>query len=138
MQRGRQMIALRGWCTSPLLMANPPFQSRQAQLESGVRGNVPAPFGAGERLQSPTYRYPNGGCEAILSVCCRKTSRPTTNSTLIDGLSCCTGSGAKMGLRSACLFNGRILCWKYPRHFHTRWRALAHEVLLVNLFPRDT
>src|SRR4029434_3685696 len=30
----------------------------QAQLESGVRGNVPAPFGAGERLQSPTYRYP--------------------------------------------------------------------------------
>src|SRR5215470_13453898 len=38
-------------------MANPPFQSRQAQLESGVRGNVPTPFGAGERLQSPTYRY---------------------------------------------------------------------------------
>jgi hypothetical protein len=22
-----------------------------------VRGNVPAPFGAGERLQGPTYRY---------------------------------------------------------------------------------
>ena len=42
-------------------MANPPFQSQQAQLESGVRGNVPAPFGAGERLQSPTYRYPTGG-----------------------------------------------------------------------------
>src|SRR5262249_32765281 len=38
-------------------MANPPFQSPQAQPESGVRGNVPAPFGAGERLQSPTYRY---------------------------------------------------------------------------------
>jgi hypothetical protein len=52
------MMALRGWCTSPPLKANPPFQSRQAQLESGVRGNVPAPFGAGERLQSPTYRYP--------------------------------------------------------------------------------
>ena len=33
-------------------------ESQQAQLESGVRGNVPAPFGAGERLQSPTYRYP--------------------------------------------------------------------------------
>jgi hypothetical protein len=33
--------------------------SRQAQLESRVRGNVPAPFGAGERLQSPTYRYPS-------------------------------------------------------------------------------
>src|ERR1051326_7775571 len=58
MQRGRQMTALRGWCTSPSVTANPPFQSRQAQLESGVRGNVPAPFGAGERLQSPTYRYP--------------------------------------------------------------------------------
>ena len=52
------MMALRGWCTSPPLKANPPFQSRQAQLESGVHGNVPAPFGAGERLQSPTYRYP--------------------------------------------------------------------------------
>jgi hypothetical protein len=51
-------MALKGWCTSPPLKANPPFQSRQAQLESGVRGNVPAPFGAGERLQSPTYRYP--------------------------------------------------------------------------------
>jgi hypothetical protein len=52
------MTALRGWCTSPSATANPPFQSRQAQLESGVRGNVPAPFGAGERLRSPTYRYP--------------------------------------------------------------------------------
>jgi len=46
-----------GWCTSPSATTNPPFQSRQAQLESGVRGNVPAPFGAGERLQGPTYRY---------------------------------------------------------------------------------
>jgi IS1 transposase len=45
------------WATSPSATANPPFQSQQAQLESGVRGNVPAPFGAGERLQSPTYRY---------------------------------------------------------------------------------
>jgi hypothetical protein len=25
-----------------------------------------------------------------------------------------------------------------PRDFHTRGRALAHEVLLANLFPRDT
>jgi hypothetical protein len=33
----------------------------------------------------------HGGCEAIRSVCCLTTSRPTTNSTLIDGLSCCTG-----------------------------------------------
>jgi hypothetical protein len=44
------MTALRGWCTSPSATANPPFQSQQAQLESGVRGNVPTPFGAGERL----------------------------------------------------------------------------------------
>jgi hypothetical protein len=51
------MTVLRDWCTSPSATANPPFQSQQAQLESGVRGNVPAPFGAGERLQSPTYRY---------------------------------------------------------------------------------
>jgi hypothetical protein len=57
MQRGKQMTVLRDWCTSPSATANPPFQSQQAQLESGVRGNVPAPFGAGERLQSPTYRY---------------------------------------------------------------------------------
>jgi hypothetical protein len=28
---------------------------------------------------------------------------------LIDGLSCCTGSGAKMGLRSACRFNGGVI-----------------------------
>ena len=41
-------------------MVNPPFQSPRAQPESGVRGNVPAPFGAGERLQSPTYRYQSG------------------------------------------------------------------------------
>src|SRR6516162_6146081 len=42
-------------------MANPPLQRPQAQPESGVRGNVPAPFGAGERLQSPTYRSPAVG-----------------------------------------------------------------------------
>src|SRR5262249_18512112 len=47
-------------------MANPPFQSPQAQPESGVRGNVPAPFGAGERLQSPTYRYLGGSNPARL------------------------------------------------------------------------
>src|SRR5215475_7141698 len=62
------MMALRGWCTSPSATANPPFQSRQAQLESGVRGNVPAPFGAGERLQGPTYRY--------IGETCRKVTRP--------------------------------------------------------------
>ena len=47
-------------------MVNPPFQSPQAQPESGVRGNVPAPFGAGERLQSPTYRYRGGGNITLL------------------------------------------------------------------------
>jgi len=51
------MTVLRGWCTSQPLTANPPFPSRQAQPESGVRGNVPAPFGAGERLEGPPYRY---------------------------------------------------------------------------------
>src|SRR5215475_8457298 len=66
MQRGRQMTALRGWCTSPSVPANPPFQSQQAQLESGVRGNVPAPFEAGERLQSPTYRYPTSTVSAVI------------------------------------------------------------------------
>jgi hypothetical protein len=35
------MTALRGWCTSPLATANPPFQSPQAQLESGVRRKRP-------------------------------------------------------------------------------------------------
>ena len=62
------MTALRGWCTSPPATANPPFQSRQAQLESGVRGNVPAPFGAGERLQSPTYRYPLLQCHYLVQL----------------------------------------------------------------------
>src|SRR5215471_14433395 len=79
MQRGRQMTALRGWCTSPSVTANPPFQSRQAQLESGVRGNVPAPFGAGERLQSPTYRYLGGSNPARLpghGETCRQATRP--------------------------------------------------------------
>jgi hypothetical protein len=47
-------------------MVNPPFQSPQAQPESGVRGNVPAPFGAGERLQSPTYRYQGDGDITLL------------------------------------------------------------------------
>jgi hypothetical protein len=60
------MTVLRDWCTSPSATANPPFQSPQAQLESGVRGNVPAPFGAGERLQSPTYRYLGGSNPARL------------------------------------------------------------------------
>jgi hypothetical protein len=60
-QRGKQMTALRGWCTSPSVTANPPFQVDKPNWESGVRGNVPAPFGAGERLQSPTYRYPTIG-----------------------------------------------------------------------------
>ncbi len=36
-------MALGGWGTSHALPAHPPFQS-----QSGVRGYVPAPFGAGE------------------------------------------------------------------------------------------
>jgi hypothetical protein len=32
-------------------------RSQITMLESGVRRKAPAPFGAGERLQSPTYRY---------------------------------------------------------------------------------
>ena len=54
------MMVPRGLVHLSAAMANPPFQSLQAQPESGVRGNVPAPFGAGERLQSPTYRYLRG------------------------------------------------------------------------------
>jgi hypothetical protein len=38
-----------------------PDQSRSAQLESGVRRKAPAPFGRGERLQSPTYPYRGEG-----------------------------------------------------------------------------
>lgn len=38
-------------------------QSRLAQLESGVRRKAHAPFGAGERLQDPTYRY--RGCSNV-------------------------------------------------------------------------
>ena len=64
-------------------MANPPFQSPQAQPESGVRGNVPAPFGAGERLQSPTYRYLGGSNLAWLPGGCRVTGIPTAIHRLI-------------------------------------------------------
>jgi hypothetical protein len=75
------MTALRGWCTSPSVATNPPFPSRQAQLESGVRGNVPAPFGAGERLQSPTYRYPAPTLDMVMNssrkpCCCTWDSLP--------------------------------------------------------------
>jgi len=45
-----------------VVKTNLPDQSRSAQLESGVRRKAPAPFGRGERLQSPTYPY-LGGCE---------------------------------------------------------------------------
>ena len=44
-----------------LLLATENLQSvksQQTQRESGVRGNVPAPFGAGKRLESPTYCSP--------------------------------------------------------------------------------
>jgi len=63
----RAVMARTGWRTARVSRSkrksteattNPPFWSPQAQPESGVRGTVPAPFGAGERLQSPTYRYP--------------------------------------------------------------------------------
>jgi hypothetical protein len=60
------MMVPRGLVHLSAAMANPPFQSLQAQPESGVRGNVPAPFGAGERLQSPTYRYLDGSNPARL------------------------------------------------------------------------
>jgi len=78
------MTVLGGWCTSPSAPTNPPFQSRQAQLESGVRGNVPAPFGAGERLQGPTYRYPDGQPSALPGKVLSATfavahAHPTTN-----------------------------------------------------------
>ena len=43
-----------------------PDQSRSAQLESGVRRKAPAPFGRGERLQSPTYPYRGSGDIALL------------------------------------------------------------------------
>jgi hypothetical protein len=45
------------WCAPRSVTTSSPNQSRVAQLESGVRGNSPAPFGAGERPQGSTYRY---------------------------------------------------------------------------------
>ncbi len=45
------------WCAQLSLSTRLPMQSTVVQLERGVPGNGPAPFGAGERLQSPTYRY---------------------------------------------------------------------------------
>jgi len=49
--------ALSRWCAPLSVTPSLPDESTIAQLESGVRGNSPAPFGAGERLQGPTYRY---------------------------------------------------------------------------------
>ena len=49
--------ALSRWCAPLSVTTSLPDESTIAQLESGVRGNSPAPFGAGERLQGPTYRY---------------------------------------------------------------------------------
>jgi hypothetical protein len=44
MQRGRQMTALQGWCTSSPATAHSPFQSPQVQRESGVGRKMPAPI----------------------------------------------------------------------------------------------
>ena len=45
------------WCAAPSATTSPPVLSTVAELESGVPGNWPAPFGAGERPRGPTYRY---------------------------------------------------------------------------------
>ena len=45
------------WCAARSATTSPPLPSSSVQLESGVRGNSPASFGAGERPQGPTYRY---------------------------------------------------------------------------------
>jgi hypothetical protein len=40
-------------------------RSQITMLESGGRRKAPAPFGAGERLHSPTYRYPRRDNSAV-------------------------------------------------------------------------
>ena len=52
------------WCASRLVTTSLLVQSTMAQLESGVLGNWPALFGAGERPQGPTYRYVAVGSKA--------------------------------------------------------------------------
>jgi len=49
------------WCAVRSATINPPLTSRSVQLESRVPENWPARFGAGERLQGPTYRYTSLG-----------------------------------------------------------------------------
>jgi hypothetical protein len=51
----------------------------------------------------------NGGCEALLSTRRPKTSWPTTNSTLIYGLSFRTGYVGSIAPFVVCADNGRIL-----------------------------
>ena len=53
------------WCAPRSVTTRSPNQSRVAQLESGVPGNWPAPFGAGERPRGPTYRYYTRYCGAL-------------------------------------------------------------------------
>jgi hypothetical protein len=61
MQQGKQMTAVERLVHLAVVKTNLPDQSRSAQLESGVRRKAPAPFGRGERLQSPIYPYGDGG-----------------------------------------------------------------------------
>ena len=66
MQQGKQMTAVELLVPLAVVRTNLPDQSRSAQLESGVHRKVPAPFGRGERLQSPTYPYRDSGDIALL------------------------------------------------------------------------
>jgi hypothetical protein len=54
------MMALRGWCTSPPPKAHPPFQSRQAQLERGVRGKRACSVWSGGKAAKPYLSLPYG------------------------------------------------------------------------------
>jgi hypothetical protein len=69
------------WCAPLSVTTSLLGQSTAAQLESGVRGNSPAPFGAGERPRGPTYRY-------LMLSCAARLRRQLKRSTLGAGHQC--------------------------------------------------
>lgn len=55
--RADEGVGLQRWCAPRSATTSPPLASRRTEPESVVRRKAHATFGAGERLQSPTYCY---------------------------------------------------------------------------------
>jgi hypothetical protein len=86
-------------------------------------------------LQCPTPC----GYEALRSVCCPKTSWPTTNSTLICGLNICARCTGKIAPLVLCPDNGRILLANLLLSVRGGWPTVSGRLLTARsaiLTPR--